>query len=80
MLSDLMEKYPNARFVLMLTIMKHEPTWDKLIEEIASEVNSDRVAYFRFTRTGAATVGHPRAVEQSEMAIELYKYLTNLKA
>ena len=75
MLSDLMEKYPNARFVLMLTIMKHEPTWDRLIEEIANEVNSDRVTYFRFTRTGAATVGHPRAVEQSEMAAELYSYL-----
>ena len=80
MLSDLMEKYPNARFVLMLTIMKHEPTWDRLIEEIANEVNNDRVTYFRFTRTGAATVGHPRAVEQSEMAIELYRFLTNLKS
>lgn len=77
MLSDLMEKYPNAKFVLMLTIMKHESTWDLLIEEIANEVNSDRVTYFRFTRTGEATVGHPRAVEQAEMAIELYSYLTH---
>ena len=75
MLSDLMGKYPNARFILMLSIMKHEPTWDKLIEEIANEVNSERVSYFRFTRAGAATAGHPRAVEQSEMAAELYRYL-----
>lgn len=78
MLSDLMSKYPNARFILMLTIMKHDPTWDKAIEEITREMNSDRVTYFRFTRTGAATEGHPRAVEQSEMANELYHFIKNM--
>ncbi len=75
MLFGLMEKYPKARFILMLTIMKHEKTWDNAIEEIAKEVNSERVTYFKFTRTGAATEGHPRAVEQSEMASELFDFI-----
>lgn len=76
-ISDLMSKYPDARFILMLTIMNHEPIWDEVISEIASELNSPRVEYFRFTRNGKATFGHPRAVEQSEMASELYRFITN---
>lgn len=78
MLADLMSKYPNAKFLLMLTVMNHEPTWDDAIAEITREVNSDRVTHFKFTRTGSATYGHPRAVEQSEMAAELYHFIKHV--
>lgn len=75
MLSALMEKYPKAEFVLMLTLLRHDKTWDAALEEIAAEVNSPRVRHFLFTRNGDVTNGHPRATEQTEMAEELYAYL-----
>ena len=75
MLSDLMEKYPKAEFVLILTALRHDKTWDAAIDEIATEVNSPRVRHFLFTRNGDVTNGHPRATEQTEMAEELYVYL-----
>lgn len=79
MLRDLMEKYPNAVFILMLTILKHDPTWDDAIREVAEEVNEKRVRYFKFVRGGAATDGHPRATEQAEMATELYAYIKGIQ-
>lgn len=75
MLCDLMGKYPEAKFVLILTILGHDPTWDDALDEITQEVGSDRVTHFRFRRTGCGTCGHPRATEQEEMAEELYRYL-----
>ena len=75
MLSVLMEKYPKAEFVLILTALRHDKTWDAAIDEIAAEVNSPRVRHFLFTRNGDVTNGHPRATEQTEMAEELYVYL-----
>ncbi|MGN0700057.1 MAG: lipase [Oscillospiraceae bacterium] len=75
LLSSLMEKYPNAQFVLMLTVLRHDTTWDDALEEITREVNSARVTHFKFRRNGDATNGHPRATEQEEMAGELYTYL-----
>lgn len=75
MLRDLMGKYPNARFLLTLTVLKHERTWDDAVREVAEEVNDERVKYFEFTRGGLATDGHPRATEQAEMATELYFYI-----
>lgn len=74
LLRTLMEKYPSAKFVLILTVLGHDPTWDDALEEIAAEMNSDRVTHFMFRRTGKATNGHPRATEQEEMAGELYDY------
>lgn len=74
LLRTLMEKYPRAKFVLILTILGHDPTWDDALEEIAQEMNSDRVSHFMFRRTGKGTNGHPRATEQEEMAGELYNH------
>ncbi len=75
-LRTLMEKYPAANFVLILTILGHDHTWDDALEEITREVNSDRVTHFMFRRTGCGTNGHPRATEQEEMAEELYRYIS----
>lgn len=75
MLSDLMDKHPQAKFVLILTVLRHDKTWDDALEEITVEVNSPRVTHFLFRRNGDATNGHPRATEQEEMAGELFEYL-----
>ena len=75
MLRDLMGKYPKAKFLLTLTVLGHDPTWDDAVREVADEANDKRVRYFKFTRGGSATSGHPRATEQAEMATELCRYI-----
>lgn len=77
LLRTLMEKYPEAKFVLILTVLGHDRTWDDALEEIAQEIDSERVTHFLFRRTGCGTNGHPRATEQEEMAGELYSYFKN---
>lgn len=74
MLNDLRSKYPGTKFVLMMTVLRHDLTWDDALEEICREVNSPDVTHFKFRRNGDATDGHPRATEQEEMAGELYTY------
>ncbi len=74
-LQDLMGKYPDARFILTLTVLNHEAVWDEVLDEVCTEVNSERVLRFKFSRNAAATCGHPRATEQAEMAAELAEFI-----
>ncbi len=76
-INDLMSKYPKARFVLTLTVLQHDKSWDEAIAEIAEEMG-ERVSYLKFTRAGAATPGHPRIYEQYEMAEELTAYISSM--
>ncbi len=78
MLNSLREKHPDAKFVLILTVLGHDRTWDDALDEIVEEVNSPDVTHFMFTRTGRGTNGHPRATEQEEMACELYEYFKSI--
>ena len=75
---DLRSKYPNALFVLLLTVLYHDKGWDDAIDEIAAELKDPKIKHFMFTRTGKATPGHPRIPEQYEMAEELTAYLSNM--
>ncbi len=77
-LRDLMGKYPDARFILTLTVLSHEAVWDEVLDEICTEINSERVMRFRFSRNAAATCGHPRATEQAEMAAELNQFIKGI--
>ncbi|MGN0688101.1 MAG: GDSL-type esterase/lipase family protein [Oscillospiraceae bacterium] len=74
MLNHLRAKHKGARFVLILTILGHDRTWDDALDEIVAEIGSPDVTHFMFRRTGCGTSGHPRATEQEEMACELYEY------
>ncbi len=74
LLNTLRDKHKGAKFVLILTVLGHDKTWDEALEEIVEEVNSPDVTHFMFRRTGCGTCGHPRATEQEEMAGELYEY------
>lgn len=75
---DLRTKYPNAVIILLLTVLMHDPQWDKAIDEIANELNDPKITHFMFTRTGKATPGHPRIPEQCEMAEELTAYISSM--
>ncbi len=78
-LADLMAKYPDAVFILMLTVLMHDAYWEALLDEACERMNSPRVKRFRFTRSGQATPGHPRIPEQCEMACELAEYIDRLR-
>ncbi len=77
-IGDLMQKYPEATFVLLLTVLQHDPFWEGMMDEVCERMQSPRVKRFRFTRTGIATPGHPRRQEQCEMACELSEYLLSM--
>lgn len=74
---DLRGKYPKARFILLLTVLMHSPDWDEAVDEIAAELNDEKITHFMFKRTGKATPGHPRITEQYEMAEELTAYISS---
>jgi hypothetical protein len=77
-IGDLRGKYPEARFILLLTVLMHSEDWDKALDEIAEELNDEKITHFRFKRTGKATPGHPRITEQYEMAEELTAYISGM--
>lgn len=71
-------KYPHALIVLATTVLIHDPSWDRAIDEVCHTVNDegdDRVQHFLYSRNAAATPGHPRVAEQQAMADELTAYL-----
>lgn len=80
-IKDLMSHYPKAVFILLLTVLQHNSEWDNAVEEIKTELCAETgrdVTHFMFKRTGKATPGHPRSLEQYEMAEELTAYISSL--
>lgn len=78
---DLRTKYPDSQFILLLTVLMHDPEWDKAVDEIARELNDEgdaKISHLMFTRSGKATPGHPRLSEQYEMAEELTAYISKM--
>ena len=71
---ELKERYGDVKFLLITTVLMHDPRWDEVLDEIKEELG-DFVYRYRFNRNGAATPGHPRATEQTEMAVELEQFI-----
>ncbi len=71
---ELKERYGNVKFLLVTTVLMHDPRWDEVLDEIKEELG-DFVYRYRYRRNGAATPGHPRITEQNEMAIELSQFI-----
>jgi len=73
--------YPaDTRYVMILTVLMHDRCWDDAVGEIAQELAAEgmNASHFLFSRNGAATPGHPRIPEQTEMAEELSAYLKSI--
>jgi hypothetical protein len=76
-IKSLRAKRPRALFVVLTTIMNHEPGWDAALDEMVADLADPKVVRFRFTRVGVGTPGHPRVAEQEEMATELAAFLSS---
>ncbi|MCM1055778.1 MAG: GDSL-type esterase/lipase family protein [Bacteroides sp.] len=75
-ISDLRRRYGKPVPVLMiLTLLMHDPKWDKILDEIETELGDNEIRHYTFRRCGKATPGHPRITEQLEMATELELYI-----
>lgn len=72
----------QVKVLMILTVLMHDPRWDKYLDEIQQELESETgekwAAHFRFSRCGTATPGHPRITEQYEMAYELAEEVRRL--
>ncbi len=83
-LLDLRSHYGDPMFILMTTVLCHDPEWDKAIDEIRNELVNDglvpdgKIFHHMFTRNGSATPGHPRIAEQREMSEELTAFISSL--
>lgn len=78
----LQKLYDGVTIICATTVLMHDPNWDKAIDEVVNEMkkegNGDRLHHFMYTRTGAATPGHPRIPEHNEMAEELSAFIEGL--
>lgn len=75
---DIHKSYGNGtKYIFITTLLMHDPEWDRAIDEIVNELNSEgqQTYHFMFKRNGAATPGHPRISEHKEMAEELAGFI-----
>jgi hypothetical protein len=82
LVKDVISHYPHDTKVIMITtVLMHDREWDNAIDEIVNELRTDGInAYhFLFSRNGAATPGHPRRAEHSEMASELARFIESIE-
>lgn len=75
---SVLSHYPTETSCIFLTtLLMHDPEWDKAIDEIVNDLKSEgmKTYHFLFRRNGAATPGHPRIPEHTEMATELSGFI-----
>lgn len=78
-LKNLRGQYPNAHIVCITTLLNHDASWDRAIDQVCQELADDKVTHYMFRRNGRGTPGHLRIPEAEEMAKELAEYLNSLE-
>lgn len=78
-LGKLRNVYPKAQIICMTTVLMHDASWDRAIEQAVEEMHDEKITQYLFTRNGKATPGHPRIPEAEEMADELTAYIETLE-
>ena len=77
-IEKLMQLYPKAQITLATTILCHDKSWDRSIDEVCTRIGSERVHHFLYTKNGSGTPGHIRIPEAEQMSDELAAYITSL--
>ena len=78
LLKNLRQVYPKASIVCCTTLLEHDCSWDKAIDDVVVSMGDNKISHCIFKRNGAATPGHLRIPETYEMARELADYIENL--
>ena len=77
LLKNLRQVYPKASIVCCTTLLEHDSSWDKAIDDVVVSMGDSKISHCIFKRNGAATPGHLRIPETYEMARELADYIEN---
>lgn len=81
-IGKLRHRYPKAHIILSTTILGHDESWDRAIDDVCKEMRKtdDKIHHFLYTKNGCGTPGHIRIPEAEEMAEELAAYIEELHA
>ena len=74
----LMELYPKAQVILTTTILGHDASWDRAIEEVCRRIGKKNVHHFLYSKNGCGTPGHIRIPEAEQMSEELSGFIKSL--
>ena len=77
-LENIRGKYPDAWIICITTLLEHDPSWDRSVDEVCGGLHDDKIRHFIFRRNGRGTPGHLRIPEAEEMAEELTGYIESL--
>lgn len=69
--------YPDAYIVCCTTLLCHDCSWDRAIDEVINSMNDNKITHCIYRRNGSGTNGHLRIPEAYEMAEELVDHITN---
>lgn len=72
-------QYPKAHIICHTTLLNHDASWDKSIEQVCQELDDENITHYMFKRNGKGTPGHLRIPEAKEMAEELVSYIESLE-
>lgn len=67
--------YPKALIICTTTILGHDSSWDRAIDDAVRSLNDPKITHFLYTGNGSATPGHIRIPEAERMARELTAYI-----
>ena len=78
LLKKIRGQYPAAWILCITTLLEHDSSWDKSIDEVCFRMQDEKLRHFMFRRNGSGTPGHLRIAEAEEMAEELAAYIEGL--
>ncbi len=67
--------YPQAHIICKTTILNHDFSWDRAIEQVVEELADEQVHYFKYSNNSVGTHGHIRRPEAEKMADELSSFV-----
>lgn len=77
-IKGLREIYPKAHIILATTILGHDASWDKAIDEVCVRLDDEKIHHFMYSQNGVGTKGHIRISEAQKMSDELVSYIEDL--
>lgn len=77
-LDTLRNIYPQAHIICKTTILEHDRSWDRAIEQVVKEKEDTHIHYFAYSNNSVGTKGHIRRPEAEKMAEELSAYIERL--
>lgn len=70
--------YPGAHIICKTTILNHDVSWDRAIQQVVQELKDNQVHYFAYSNNSVGTHGHVRRPEAEKMAEELCTFVEEL--